>query len=48
MKDVVTHPKFGEGRVLALSGDGENAKVKVAFEVGEKVLLERFVRLADE
>jgi DNA helicase-2/ATP-dependent DNA helicase PcrA len=38
--DTVIHERFGEGVVLAVSGDGEDAEARVAFsDVGEKNLL---------
>jgi DNA helicase-2/ATP-dependent DNA helicase PcrA len=38
--DTVMHDRFGEGVVLTLSGDGDDAEARVAFsEVGEKTLL---------
>jgi len=38
--DTVLHERFGEGVVLSVSGDGEDAEARVAFsEVGEKSLL---------
>jgi DNA helicase II / ATP-dependent DNA helicase PcrA len=38
--DTVVHDRFGEGVVLAVSGDGDDAEARVAFsDVGEKSLL---------
>jgi DNA helicase-2/ATP-dependent DNA helicase PcrA len=38
--DTVVHERFGEGVVLTVSGEGEDAEARVAFaEVGEKSLL---------
>ncbi|MBZ0271474.1 UvrD-helicase domain-containing protein [bacterium] len=43
----VTHQKFGAGRVLALNGQGDAAKVIVRFEggVGTKTMLLKFANL---
>jgi hypothetical protein len=41
----VAHPKFGEGQVLAVTGTGEQVKLTIRFDAGEKVLLARFVKL---
>ncbi|MGC8840408.1 MAG: hypothetical protein ACP5QZ_03000 [Candidatus Sumerlaeaceae bacterium] len=45
--DKVEHPVFGKGKVTAVLGDGENAKVIVDFgkEIGEKKLVIRLARL---
>lgn len=44
----VEHSKFGAGRVKAVDGEGEQAKVTVKFDsAGEKTLLARFLRLSD-
>jgi DNA helicase-2/ATP-dependent DNA helicase PcrA len=38
--DTVVHDRFGEGVVLTVSGEGEDAEARVAFsETGEKTLL---------
>jgi hypothetical protein len=38
--DTVRHDRFGEGVVLSVSGEGEDAEARVAFsEAGEKNLL---------
>ncbi len=43
---LVLHGRFGEGEIILLEGDGENAKATVRFEVaGEKKLLLRFANL---
>jgi hypothetical protein len=39
----VTHPKFGDGTVVSRSGEGDDAKVVVAFADRERTLLARFV-----
>jgi DNA helicase-2/ATP-dependent DNA helicase PcrA len=44
--DHVLHPSLGEGVVLACEGAGENAKVTVRFDAGEKRVLARFLRAA--
>ncbi len=46
--EKVRHPKFGEGRVLAVSGFGDKQEVTVAFEgsAGMKKLLVRFANLS--
>lgn len=42
----VEHPIFGEGKVIALEGRGEQAKAVVFFkEVGQKKLMLRFAKL---
>lgn len=40
----VTHAKFGEGEVIGAEGKGGEAKLKVCFVGGEKVLAARFVK----
>jgi DNA helicase-2/ATP-dependent DNA helicase PcrA len=46
MGDIVTHNKFGEGKILALAGTGTNAKAVVHFaSVGKKVLLLQYAKL---
>ena len=36
----VTHPKFGDGVILKLTGSGDNAEVTIYFvDIGEKTLL---------
>ncbi len=42
----VSHNRFGEGKVLAVEGSGDSAKVKVDFDqVGVKNLLVKFAKL---
>ena len=42
----VRHDRFGEGEVIAIEGDGGNAKATVAFtHFGQKQLLLKFARL---
>lgn len=42
----VRHDRFGEGKVIAIEGDGGNAKATVAFtHFGQKQLLLKFARL---
>ncbi|MGM9760306.1 MAG: ATP-dependent helicase [Parabacteroides sp.] len=42
----VRHERFGDGRVLAMEGEGSNLKVTVSFSlVGQKQLLAKFARL---
>ena len=42
----VKHARFGEGKVLAISGDGANKKATVFFNgIGQKQLLLRFAKL---
>jgi len=42
----VNHPKYGEGTVLMREGDGEDAKLTVAFSRhGVKKLMEKFANL---
>ncbi|PYE56308.1 ATP-dependent helicase [Deinococcus yavapaiensis] len=44
--EKVKHPKFGDGRVLAVSGFGDKQEVTVAFDsVGMKKLLVKFANL---
>src|SRR5690606_24448377 len=44
--DQVIHPKFGVGTVLHKIGDGEEAKLTVAFpEEGQKKLLAKYAKL---
>lgn len=40
----VVHPKFGEGTVVAQEGEGDEAKLEIAFAVGTKKLQAKFVR----
>ncbi|HSO32369.1 MAG TPA: ankyrin repeat domain-containing protein, partial [Labilithrix sp.] len=40
---VVTHVRFGEGKVIATEGAGAERKLTIAFEDGTKVLLAKFV-----
>ncbi len=44
-RQKVTHPKFGEGVVLDTEGHGENAKLTIQFESGEKKLMAKFVTI---
>jgi hypothetical protein len=39
----VTHPKFGDGEIVARDGLGEQLKLTIAFADGKKVLLAKFV-----
>lgn len=44
--DQVMHPKFGVGTVLHKVGDGEDAKLTVAFpDEGQKKLLAKYAKL---
>ena len=44
--DRVRHPNFGTGRIISLSGRGEQARAKVRFNsAGEKDLVLKFARL---
>ncbi|MBM2816974.1 MAG: UvrD/REP helicase [Ignavibacteria bacterium] len=44
--DKVTHAKFGDGKLLALSGEGDNTQALVNFtSVGRKNLLLKFAKL---
>ena len=42
-RQKVSHPKFGEGVVLDTDGHGENAKLTIQFDSGEKKLMAKFV-----
>lgn len=43
---MVTHERFGEGKVVSVEGNGSNKKATVNFQgVGQKQLLLRFARL---
>jgi hypothetical protein len=45
---MVSHPKFGLGRVIEETGEGENRKLTIAFEdVGTMTILARFVQSED-
>lgn len=45
--EAVKHPKFGEGRVVGLSGEGSRAEVTVVFKsVGPKRLLIKYANLS--
>jgi hypothetical protein len=37
------HPKFGEGALVSKEGEGEEAKLTIAFPGGQKTLLARYV-----
>ena len=42
---IIRHDRFGQGQVIELSGEGENAKMGVDFEnVGKKQLLLKFAK----
>ena len=42
----VFHPKFGDGTVTSIDGDGENLRVTVRFEGGQvKSLLAAYAKL---
>ena len=42
----VKHGRFGEGKVIAISGDGSNKKATVFFTgIGQKELLLKFAKL---
>ena len=44
--DKVSHPTFGEGRVVSIKGQGEEAEVIVGFpQKGIKKLLAQYARL---
>ena len=43
--DYVQHRKFGRGRVMAVSGHGPNATIRVSFAQGEKTLVQKYARL---
>ena len=43
---LVEHARFGEGKVLAVNGDTDNAIATIAFRnVGEKKLLLKYAKL---
>jgi hypothetical protein len=44
-RQKVSHPKFGQGIVLKTEGHGENAKLTIQFESGEKKLQAKFVTI---
>lgn len=39
----VTHSKFGEGMIEAVNGEGDEAKLTIAFSAGKKTLMAKFV-----
>ncbi|MGZ3421805.1 MAG: ADP-ribosylation family protein [Polyangiales bacterium] len=39
----VRHAKFGEGTIVSVQGQGDEAKITVRFEIGEKTLLAKFL-----
>jgi PcrA/UvrD tudor domain len=44
--ETVRHKKFGEGKVVGWSGEGDQRKLEIEFEsAGKKVLLARFVEI---
>ncbi len=44
--DFVNHQQFGKGKVVSLSGYGQQQKAEVVFEsVGKKSLLLKFAKL---
>lgn len=46
--ELVVHPKFGRGTVLRRIGEGDQAKLVIAFADGERTLLARFVQPATD
>ena len=43
--NIIRHDRFGQGEVIDISGDGDNAKIGVEFEnVGKKQLLLKFAK----
>lgn len=43
--NIIRHDRFGQGEVINISGDGDNAKIGVEFEnVGKKQLLLKFAK----
>jgi len=43
---TVTHPTFGVGRVLAISGKGDSARLTIKFPLaGEKKIIRKFVKV---
>jgi DNA helicase-2/ATP-dependent DNA helicase PcrA len=47
--DHIRHGRFGRGKIMGLTGEGDNAKATVAFEmVGEKTLLLKFAQFQVE
>ncbi len=46
MGDLVNHSKFGIGKVLIITGEGDNTKAVVDFkDIGKKVLLLKYAKL---
>lgn len=44
--DMITHPRFGQGQILELSGGGDSAKATVKFQnVGTKQLLLKYAKI---
>lgn len=44
--DLVTHPKFGKGKVISSQAFGDDCKVEVVFDgFGKKILMSNFARL---
>ena len=42
----VKHSRFGEGKVLSISGEGNNKKATIFFNgIGQKQLLLKFAKL---
>ena len=45
--DVITHPKFGEGEIMGISGKGSELMVQVHFENGgNKLLMAKYANLS--
>ena len=43
--NIIRHDRFGQGRIIEISGEGDNAKIGVEFEnVGKKQLLLKFAK----
>ncbi|MCX7678302.1 MAG: UvrD-helicase domain-containing protein [Spirochaetes bacterium] len=46
VSDLVSHPRFGYGKIVRIEGFGENVKLTIDFERGErKVFLEKYTPL---
>jgi DNA helicase-2/ATP-dependent DNA helicase PcrA len=43
----VSHSTFGQGKILEITGDGDNRKARIDFDdFGEKQLLLKYARLS--